>query len=92
MWDKEPVKTIVTHRVSHWFYEATDHLYDFDYNSAPPNLIARCKKFQDFCFERRMARVILDEKDIHWALKEAKELLRLIDEAHGIKTIKAGWD
>ena len=80
---------------SMWFYAAADHLYEF---VIPDNLSAkfkrRAKKLEVFVFAKRL---VMDSKDkptkedVFWAIDEAKELLRLLDEEHGIKTIKADY-
>jgi len=80
---------------SMWFYAAADHLYEF---VIPDNLSAkfkrRAKKLEVFVFAHRL---VMDPKDkptkedVFWAVDEAKELLRMLDREHGIKTKKAQW-
>jgi len=75
-----------------FFYGASDHLYEFEISDVySTKFIKRAKKFRTFVMGLRLSRKAT-EKDYHWAIKEAKELLRLLDEEHGIKTIKADWD
>lgn len=86
----------IPHRMySMWFYSAADHLYDFQPESAPKHLRKRCGKFMGRVLSLRLP---LDEekeavaKDYEWAIQEAKNLLRLIDKAHGVKTQKGCWE
>jgi len=75
-------------------YGAGEHLLGFDDYAAPEGIKDRCVKFRtrvlvlsnDIIFE------VAKKEDYDWAIQEAKELLRLIDEAHGIKTIKAEYE
>jgi len=72
-----------------WFNGASDHLFDLQVDSAPKNLRARLKKFQEKCIGwRGLGEPKPTPNDRAWAIQEAKELLRLIDKASGIRTIK----
>lgn len=84
------------HAYGMWFYGAADHLYDFQSDSAPNELLKnRCKKFYQKCLSLRLP---MEEKeqatkeDYYWAIQEAKDLLRLIDQANGIETEKGDWE
>ena len=77
-----------------WFNAASDHLYELQ---IPKNLPEDLKKRLEilrakvihfghgFCNDSR-------KEDKTWAIEEAKELLRLIDNHNGIKTAIADWD
>ena len=78
---------------SMWFYAAADHLYEFQIpDMMSKKFSKRAHEFGKFVFARRL---VMDSdkkptrKDVYWAIDEAKELLRLLDEELGIKTIKA---
>jgi len=79
-----------------WFNCASDHLYDLEIpDNLPVTLKKRLKTLQNKAIiwghgfrEEEQAK----EEDKNWAIKEAKELIRLIDKAHGVKTEKAGWN
>ena len=75
-----------------WFNGAADHLYELEIlETLPEKLKERLKKFQSKCRQFRDIQGNATEADINWSIEEAKELLRLIDEAHGIKTMEAEW-
>lgn len=77
-----------------WFYGAADHLYDFEWQSAPRGLKARCKRFQEKLLSWRLVigASIPGKKEYDWSIQEAKDLLRLIDKKNGIETIKGSWE
>ncbi|MHA1302333.1 MAG: hypothetical protein ACTSPI_01340 [Candidatus Heimdallarchaeaceae archaeon] len=74
-----------------WFNGAGDHLFEL---VIPKNLSIklknRLKKLQKNVLNWRMSNATKNDKV--WAIQEAKELLRLIDEFYGIKTIKGSWE
>lgn len=78
-----------------WFNGAADHFYDLVIpNEYPEELKDRLRILQSMSIHWRMP---LDgdkptKDNVWWALGEAKELLRLIDEFHGIKTVKGQWE
>lgn len=78
-----------------WFNAAADHLFGLQIpKQFPSNLRQRLKKFQDKVI---LWGSILDspgatEQDIKWALREAKDLLILIDKQLGIKAIRGSWE
>lgn len=78
-----------------WFYGAADHLFELEVPEALPEpLRSRLNRFRDVCLHWRLP---MDSskptaKDKEWAIDEAKELLRLVDEHFGIATIKASWN
>lgn len=82
--------------VEMWFYGATDHFYDFEWQSAPtPALKKRCKVLRDKCLTWRLPMNEIDkptEKDKLWALSESKEILRAVDKFLGVNTIKGEWE
>lgn len=66
-----------------WFYSACDHLYELKIPRSPKILRERLSIFKTRCLGLRM--VFGDEKrateeDFDWAIKEALDLLLLIDE------------
>lgn len=73
-----------------FFYTSSDHLYDLQIESAPKSVRTKLKNFREFCFQRRLDNGT--RKDMQWAIQEAKDLLRLIDKANGVKTIKGGYE
>ena len=78
---------------SMWFYAAVDHLYDLEIpDDFPTTLKRRLRKLSKVCFDNRMS---MDGQTLpeikHWAIEEAKEILRLIDKFIGIDTAKAQW-
>ena len=80
--------------VSLWFNGAGDHLFEMDTsNVTDASLKDRLDTFRDKVLDWRMCidgqEIGLTEK--RWAIEEAKELLRLIDKHHGIKTIEADY-
>lgn len=79
---------------SMFFYSATDHLYDIQIpETLPTSLKRRLKKLIKVCFENRLKMDNkVDPKLWTWAVQEAKNLLRLIDKHHGIKTQKGQWE
>lgn len=77
-----------------WFNAASDHLFEFDADAAPEGIKSRCIKFRErvLILRNNLSFNAAIEDDYEWATQEAKELLRLIDEAHGIKTIKGLYE
>lgn len=84
--------------VSGWFNGASDHLYDLVIpETLPKELRERLSAFQTECLDLGHGRGLFNPvtnwvEKIDWALQEAKDLLRAIDEANGIHTIKGGWE
>lgn len=81
--------------VSLWFNGAADHLFDLVIpNEFNDKIKERLAKFQEKCLGWRLpleTKEFPNVKDYNWAINEAKELLRLIDEENGIKTKEAVW-
>jgi len=79
-----------------WFYSASDHLFDVQTNSIQNDrLKQRILTFVDKCMAWRLPmgeNEAPNEGDKTWAINEAKTLLRLIDEYHGIKTEKGDYE
>src|SRR3990167_4815839 len=71
--------------ISTWFNGASDHLYELDVDNAPPKLKKRIKKFRDEVLDLGHGSGMLSDEitegDIDRYIKEAKEILRLIDES-----------
>jgi len=76
-----------------WFNGASDHLYELIIpDNFPEDLKNRMYDFKDKCL--RLGHGLRQEatnKDIDWAIKEAKEILFLIDRFYGVKSVKAVW-
>lgn len=76
-----------------WFNGASDHLYDLEIpDKLTISLQNRLKEFQ----EKVLAwghglQSNATKEDKEWAIFEAKNLIRLIDKFHGIKTEKGQW-
>lgn len=78
-----------------WFNAAADHLFELQCDSAPEHMRYRLSQFQDKCLNWRLS---LGERppaaldDAKWAIQEAKDLLRTIDESHGVPTCQGQWE
>lgn len=77
-----------------WFNGASDHVYDLQVMHAPIMLRGRLETFKDKVLNWGHG---FNEKgptkdDVAWALQEAKDLLRLLDQAHGVPTKKGQWE
>ena len=78
--------------IRRWIYGASDHLNELDIDSAPEPMRKDLKDFEErtkawgslYCNRRRASR-----QDAFDLIEQAKEFLRLIDEANGVKTIKS---
>lgn len=92
--DKELEKKFPNHCAESWFNGASDHLYEIQWEQAPKHLQKRIKKFSDKCLNwgHGFPREKCTDKDVIEAIQEAKDLLRLIDKANGIKTIRGNWE
>ncbi len=78
-----------------WFNGAADHLYELQIpDTFPKNLKNRLTVFQDKCLNWRitMDKSAATEKDFHWAIQKAKDLLLEIDKHFGIKVKKGQWE
>ncbi len=79
-----------------WFYGAGDHLYDFEWKSAPTKeLQKRCKQFQNKILSWRLPignEIKGNKEKYNWSIQEAKDLLREIDKANNIDTIKGDFE
>lgn len=90
---KSIMETVEKQTFRLWFYEAGDHLLDFQYEQAPTEeLKNRCKQFRDKVLCWRLPHNENEEPtkaNYTWAIQEAKDLLMEIDKANNIKAIKA---
>jgi hypothetical protein len=80
-----------------WFNGASDHLYDLVVpGQFPDRLKRRLSKFRSFCIDKGhgfgMDYKTVKPKDVEWALQEARDLLRAIDNQLGVSTIKGEWE
>ena len=79
-----------------WFYDAADHLYDMQIpNTLPIALRVRLFRFREKVMGWRMP--INEESEStkenkEWAIAEAKFLLRAIDKAFGVPSMKGDWE
>jgi len=93
--DKEPARDMA---VELWFSAAVDHLYELEAPSHyPRGLQKKIKTFQNKCLRWRNSGLSYGparptEKDVKWALDEAKGILRSIDRQQGIKVTKADFE
>lgn len=84
-------------KVDTWFNGASDHFYDMEIpNSLPESLRSRLTELRDKCLSWGHGFGLdglppATEANRKWAIDEAKELLRLLDEHFGIATLKASW-
>ena len=78
-----------------WFNGAADHLFDLVIPSTlSEGLQNRLKNFQSKCLHCRLCLEVnaVTEEDVKWAIQEAKDLLRMIDQEYGIETIQGQWE
>ena len=77
-----------------WFNGSSDHLYELQVDSAPSHLRKRLKEFGDKCLHwgHGFSEPYPTEKDVNWAIQEAKALLMELDKSNKIDVIKAEWD
>ena len=90
----EPVFGSEQRDVEMWFYGAADHLFDLEIPETLPELLHdRLSAFKNLCLTWRlpMDSTPPTAKDKDWAINEAKELLRLVDETLGVATAEAQW-
>jgi hypothetical protein len=77
-----------------WFYGAGDHIIEMNIpESLPNNIKIKAKKFKAFVLARRQSS--LDNflnTDIDYALKEAKDILLMVDKHLGAKTTRGSWE
>jgi len=79
-----------------FFNGASDHLYELQWQKAKSKrLQSRLRNFADKClkwghgFDPNNKPT---EKDVQWAIQEAKNLLRLIDKENGVPVCKGEWE
>ena len=93
MREKEPTMFSENDSIEMWFNGAADHLFELQEDHAPKHLKKRVKILKEkgigwrMCYDCEKP----TEKDARWALDEAKELLRLIDDHNGVPTCEASW-
>ncbi len=77
-----------------WFNGSSDHLYELQVDSAPQHLKKRVKDFRDKCLHwgHGFSAPYPTEKDVNWAIQEAKALLLELDKSNKIDTSPASWD
>ena len=79
-----------------WFNASSDHLYEFDTSNLKGKLKKRAEKFRHKVLElghgSGLINILATEKDVNWAIDEAKQLLMLIDKSHGIKVVKGDFE
>ncbi len=95
MREKNPDSFSEESAVEIWFNGAADHMYELQWEQAPKHLQKRCKELQAKCLNWRLSlgrksKPKLD--NAYWAIQESMDLLRLIDKANGVSTIKGDWE
>jgi hypothetical protein len=83
------------HAVRLWFYGAADHVFELVTDSIEEVALRyRIDRFRDKVLGWRdvLSASPVKVEDALWAIGEAKELLRMIDEYHGVETIKGEWE
>ena len=85
----------IINKPSLWFYAAADHLFDLQIpRFLPKELKERIRKWKSKVIGWRLPMTVeghSTQEDKIWAINEAKELLRLIDEHFKIKTCKGDF-
>lgn len=92
---EKKVKEILGDKEDLWFNASSDHFYELQIpDNLPADLSNRLAVLRDKCLTwgHGYTEPKATKEDRIWAVKEAKELLRMIDEHFGIATIKATWD
>lgn len=92
--EKNPGLFNEDHAVEMWFNGAADHLFELEVDSGPPELRGRITTFQSRCLQWRltMGGNPATREDALWAIQEAKDLLRLIDEANGVPVCRGNYE
>lgn len=92
------VKEILGHGFGEsWFNAASDHLYELSIpDFLPEDLRRRLGELKDKSLSwghgfQMDGKPRATEADVNWAIEEAKELLRMIDEHFGVATVEASW-
>lgn len=81
----------IINNIGLWFNGAGDHLFELQIPiSLPFDIRVRLKEFKDKVITWRCSEPTKENKE--WAIREAKDLLRLLDEHIGIKTSKGDWE
>ena len=80
-----------------WFNGASDHLYELVIpDDLPQDLKTRLTILQGKCLDWGhgfgVDKPAATDADVQWSIDEAKELLRLIDQWHGIAVVKGQWE
>ena len=83
-----------SHTTEMWFNAASDHFYDLEIpETLPKSLKKRLTKLIDKAINWGHGfNYTVTKKDKKWAIQEAKDLLRLIDNHFGIKTERGDWE
>lgn len=94
--DTEGAKLGEEKAVELWFDGASDHLYELQIDAGPTKEInERLKILKDKCLTWKLPIEPTEspkKEDAYWAIQEAKDLLRLIDEAHNVPVEKGDWE
>jgi len=92
-------KDIIEHQPYIWFNGASDHLYELEVpDSFPPALKKRLERFREKVLDYGhgkglMCQIKLTKDDVYKMVKEAKDLLRLIDkQVLKVETVKGDWE
>jgi len=92
IWQRR-TETITNSDCERWFNASSDHFYELEIPKRfPQELKDRLTKLRTNCLNWGHGFTgTATYQDVTEALTEAKELLRLIDKFHRIKTIEASW-
>ncbi len=78
-----------------WFNGASDHLYELQYDKAPTQQLKdRLKTLREkgLNWGHGFKEVLPTEKDMDWAISEAKDILLEIDKFYSVPAEKGDWD
>jgi hypothetical protein len=90
----EKNEEIFSNNAEMWFNGASDHLYEIEIpKNINKKLRDRIRNFQDKCLEYGHGfKGNIKEKNVIWAIQEAKDLLFEIDKLLKVNPIKATWN
>jgi len=83
-----------SHAAQLFFYGAQDHLQELliPKRYKGTEIEKKTRIFLDFCAERRLPMIPVNEKDFEKAFKMLEEIAMLIDKDLGVKDIEATWE
>jgi len=75
---------------TYWFNAAADHLFELQIPDINEEMKNKILTWQEKCLKLRLEDCC--EKDMNWAIEEAKTILLEYDKICGTTAIKARWD